>query len=238
MRAELNPVPPVGYVAMIGERCRVVSPPRNLYPDVFVREESMDYNSSSMKPLTAVIDRPDPSIIVEFSSEEERIATLEIRSLNGDERVVTVIELLSPVDKAAGEGDRERYLRKQKELLQSRTHLLEIDLLRGGCPTVAAYSESLNPELNGDYIVCLHRAGQFSCFETLPIKLENRLPRVSVTLDENLPDAMVDLQAVFDRNYEVGAYGLQIDYIRDVFPALSAPQTLWADTLLREKGLR
>ena len=53
--------------------------------------------------------------------------------------------------------------------------------------------------------------------------LENRLPRVAVPLDEDLPDATLNLQAVFDRNYEEGAYELQIDYRRDVAPALLAP---------------
>src|SRR6476619_3458534 len=46
-------------------------------------------------------------------------------------RVVTVIELLSPSNKATG-TDREAYLAKREEYLATGTNLVEIDLLRGG----------------------------------------------------------------------------------------------------------
>jgi uncharacterized protein DUF4058 len=45
------------------------------------------------------------------------------------ERVVTVMELLSPPNKTSGEGGLDIYLQKRSEFLASRTHLIEIDLL-------------------------------------------------------------------------------------------------------------
>lgn len=60
----------------------------------------------------------------------EKVRYLYVRHLETDE-IVTVIELLSPTNKYAG-PDREQYLGKRYELLRSRTHLVEIDLLRGG----------------------------------------------------------------------------------------------------------
>ena len=62
----------------------------------------------------------------------ERVRYLEVRDREGRE-VVTVIELLSPSNKRAGD-DRESYLAKRRELLRSPAHLVEIDLLRGWTP--------------------------------------------------------------------------------------------------------
>ena len=58
----------------------------------------------------------------------EKIPYLEVRDRQSRE-LVTVIELLSPSNKRAGE-DRENYLAKRRELLRSPAHLVEIDLLR------------------------------------------------------------------------------------------------------------
>ena len=42
-----------------------------------------------------------------------------------------MIELLSPANKQPG-SDREQYIHKRRQLLCSQTHLVELDLLRGG----------------------------------------------------------------------------------------------------------
>ena len=48
-------------------------------------------------------------------------------------KVVTVLELLSPANKSPGEG-RRLYEEKRLQVLGTRTHLVEVDLLRGGEP--------------------------------------------------------------------------------------------------------
>jgi len=59
---------------------------------------------------------------------EERY--LEIRDIDGN-AVITAIELLSPKNKAAGIG-RVTYEKKRYNVLNSSTHLVEIDLLHAG----------------------------------------------------------------------------------------------------------
>jgi hypothetical protein len=49
---------------------------------------------------------------------------------------------------------------------------------------------------------------------------------------------VLDLQAVFDRCYEEGAYARRLDYRREPVPPLSYNEVTWADTLLRQRGLR
>ncbi len=60
-----------------------------------------------------------------------RLVTLYIREA-ATMKLVTVIELLSPVNKR-GEGRRE-YLQRRNEVLDSAAHLVEIDLVRQGRP--------------------------------------------------------------------------------------------------------
>jgi hypothetical protein len=55
---------------------------------------------------------------------------LEIREVKTG-KVITVVEVLSPKNKRVGEG-REKYLTKRQKVLNSMTHLVEIDLLRMG----------------------------------------------------------------------------------------------------------
>ena len=89
----------------------------------------------------------------------ERIPFVEIRDRQS-RALVTVIELLSPSNKASGSQGRRLYQQKQGELLGSKTHLLEIDLLRAGAHTVAAPLDYLVDRGSWDYLVCLHRGDQ------------------------------------------------------------------------------
>src|SRR4028119_613854 len=59
-----------------------------------------------------------------------REAYLEIRE-RGEKELITVIEILSPTNKRTGKG-RQMYQEKREEILSSRTHLIEIDLLQIG----------------------------------------------------------------------------------------------------------
>ena len=45
---------------------------------------------------------------------------------------MTIIELQSPSNKRSGGDGRRAYLQKRDEILSSQSHLIEIDLLRGG----------------------------------------------------------------------------------------------------------
>lgn len=72
-------------------------------------------------------------------SEEVYEKFLEIRhGFGAGSKVVTVIEVLSPGNKAGGGLGRKVYMEKQRELIYSDTNLLEIDLLRSGAHTVLA----------------------------------------------------------------------------------------------------
>ena len=51
------------------------------------------------------------------------------------------------------------------------------------------------------------------------------------------PDVVLNLQAVFNRCYDEGAYVRRIDYRRDPVPPLQAEDAAWADGVLRDRQL-
>jgi hypothetical protein len=149
----------------------------------------------------------------------EKVPFLEVRDRQGRE-LVTVIELLSPSNKRAGE-DREQYLAKRRELLRSPVHLVELDLLRGWTPM----PQEGRPEC--DYSVMVSRAEKRRAADFWPIRLQDRLPVIPIPLRS--PDAAVpvDLQEVLHRAYDGPGYEHFI-YRGEPEPRLSGSDAAWA----------
>src|SRR5207244_90354 len=81
-------------------------------------------SSAGASTLTAPVRLTLPAVDI------ERHSSLEIRDRR-NRRLVTVVELLSPTNKTPG-ADRNEYLAKRAQILAGSTHLVEIDLGRGG----------------------------------------------------------------------------------------------------------
>jgi len=239
LRATLNALPPPGYVADVGERIYIVQPQRGIYPDGVIVEYPSPQPAMERGPEGTAVAVADPPLRVTVEPEEIREVFLEILSLREAERVVTVIEVLSPSNKTAGSEGRELYLTKQRALLESEIHLVEIDLLRHGEPTVAVPYEALHQRgITWHYLICLHRGRAGKRYEVWPFTVRQRLPRISVPLAEGDPDVVLDLQAVFDRCYDEGAYARRLDYRREPTIPLEGDDAEWTVGLLRGRGRR
>lgn len=79
---------------------------------------------------TTIAVQPRPQRVIVPVPEEVNKRYLEIRGLATGE-IITTIEVLSPKNKRTGEG-RKIYEEKRRTVLSNLTHLVEIDLLRGG----------------------------------------------------------------------------------------------------------
>lgn len=214
-----------GYYVAIGERIYVETPSRTLYPDVSVIDSPAP---PPVRPGAAAV--ADVPTVVRLRPVERREPYLELRTADADERVVTVIELLSPANKRLGAG-RELYLRKQAEVLASDASLVEVDLLRTGEPTVA-----LPAELSGDaaYRAVVSRASDREARELYPIGLRGRLPRVGVPLLPGVADLVLDLGAVLTEVYDRGGFGRRLDYQgTEPVPPLDPDDLTWARGLAR-----
>jgi Protein of unknown function (DUF4058) len=102
------------------------------------------------------------------AQEVRRVPFMEVRDRLGRE-LITVLELLSPANKRGG-ADREQYVAKREQLLQSAAHFVEIDLLRGGRPM------PVESRPKCDYSVLVSRAEARPWAGFWPIRLRQRLP--------------------------------------------------------------
>jgi hypothetical protein len=218
------------YVASVDERVFVEGPDdRTIYPDVAVKVRP----EATPSAAATVLLESDTAVEVDVYELEIHESLINILDLKSGQQIVTVIELVSPTNKYAGTG-RTSYLRKQREVLGSQSHLVEIDLLRAG-PYVLAIPESI-PRSRGrfDSLISVNLAApprkRFRFYARI---LRQRLPVIRIPLRDNDPDVRLDLQAVLARTYEAGAFQYFTRYDEPCRPPLSAEDQAWADELIR-----
>ena len=204
-------------------------------PDVFVSDRDPVPGSGGVATLAAPINTVLPGVVrkqryVKIIDSEER-------------RVVAVIEILSPSNKAPG-PDRDLYTAKRSSIIRSTTSLIEIDLLRAGDRSLfgpelhKSFSESRISR--PDYLVLVHRGWRAHRFggQVYPIPLQQVLPVIGVPLTESEALAPLDLQFAFQEAYDRGPYRRgAVNY--DALPDSPLPVGLdsWAkDCIARRRG--
>lgn len=156
---------------------------------------------------------------------------LEVRAVTTNE-VVTVFEILSPTNKCPGAG-RDQYLRKRRVILSSLTHLVEIDLLRGGeaMPLQRRTGTS-------DYQIMISRAAQRPRAVLLAFNMQQPIPTFPLPLYPGDSEPAVDLNRILHNLYDRRSYDLRLNYHVAAEPPLSAAGAAEADALLHKVGLR
>jgi hypothetical protein len=155
-----------------------------------------------------------------------RVPFLEIRDRLGRD-LITVVEVLSPSNKRTG-ADREQFVAKREELLQSTAHFVEIDLLRGGRPM------PLENRPECDYSVLVSRAEARPWAGFWPIGLRQRLPIIPIPLRPGDRDARIDLQEILDHVYDSAGYADFI-YATRPEPRLSPKDAAWSRAFVPAK---
>lgn len=173
-------------------------------------------------PLVAEIPMPEEVV--------ERF--LEIREVQTGE-VITVVELLSPVNKRNPTG-RQEYNEKRQQILATKTSLIEIDLLRSG----QAPPLRMSTAQACDYRVVVSRAWQRPRVELYCIGVRQPLPTIPVPLRRNEAEPTIALNQLLHDLYDRAAYDLAIDYKIAPSPPLAEHEAAWAAALLRTAGLR
>jgi hypothetical protein len=210
---ELRP----NYTARIERRVYVESlgAKETIVPDITI----VEWTGSAAAPSGVSVAPASPTATIEPvvcplpQPIEHRESFLVIRNRE-TQRVVTVIELLSPANKRPGPG-RDLYLEKRMEVLASRTNLIELDLLRGGqrLPMAA-------PLPPGDYLALVCRSRRTSA-DVYAWRLEHRLPTIPIPLDQGVADVPLDLQLAFDKTFDRAAYNDTLNYTEPLTPELS-----------------
>jgi hypothetical protein len=207
---------------------------RVVYPDVRVveRPTAAPTGPAASNGGVAVAE----PLVVQVPVEEVTEGYIEIREMGSGNRVVTVIEFVSPANKQPGAG-RDLYLQKQQELRAGGVNSVEIDLLRGGESVLALPPGQVPPEYRTPYRVCVRRATRPLAYEVYRLPLRERLPAIRIPLRETDADVPLDLQALIDQCYVNGGYD-DLDYSIDPDPPLETDDAQWTDRLLQSKGLR
>jgi hypothetical protein len=174
----------------------------------------------------------EPMIVPFLIDDEIEEARLEIRHRESG-ALVTIIEVLSPTNKIPGSRGRTSFMDKRRETMDSGVHWVEIDLLRGGSPSVTR-----PPLLPSDYRILVSRAGERSKARYWPVSVRQPLPTFGIPLRDKDADVPLDLGNVLTALYDHVAYDLSIDYRKEPEPPLAKEDKTWAHQLLRERGLR
>lgn len=156
---------------------------------------------------------------------------LEVRKV-GTEEVITVIEVLSPKNKRFGEG-RNQYEAKRRKVLGSRTHLVEIDLLRQWEPM-----QFFGHRIQSYYRILGSRSDSRPKADLYAFNLQDVIPTFHLPLQTGDIEPIVNLQTLLNEIYDQGGYDLRLDYRQDPVPALSKTDAACADEWLKHKGLR
>jgi len=188
---------------------------------------------TSLNEPTLIYEVHPAPVLVELPLPDEMTETyLEVRSVE-DDRVITVLEILSPSNKRYGTG-RELYLSKRSGVLASLTHLVEIDLLRGGEPMPMRGKEE---EIDNDYRILISRRSRRPTADLYPFSVREPIPPFELPLQKGDDEPLLDLNRLLHELYDRAGYDLRIDYQDEANPPLRETDAVWSDALLKEAGL-
>jgi hypothetical protein len=226
----LRPLLRPRYVASVQTRAFIEGLAQERIPEVGIR------HSLVARPRTAAaVLSADVPLEVQVPEVEIEESYLHILDLQMNQRVVTVLEVVSPTNKYQGPG-RDAYLTKQTEVRRSDSHLVEIDLLRAGPHVLAVPERVARAPGPYDYLVCVNRAeDKRTRFQLYLRRLHERLPRFACPLAPGDDDVVVDLQAIVEQTYNRGGYEDLLRYDQPCVPRLSAEDQTWANRLIQEK---
>jgi hypothetical protein len=190
-----------------------------------VRRADVSIVESQVTPSRSTAAQAPVLAEIALDIDEIRIPSIHILDAHG-RRLVTAIELLSPVNKR-DTAHRAVYLAKRRKYLESGANVVEIDLLRAGSRM------PLRPVPTCDYLVAVYRASRLPSVELWPVSLRESLPVVPIPLAADDADATLDLKRVIDSIYDAMAYARRI-YQGQPDPPLTALDAAWAEAVVRE----
>jgi hypothetical protein len=177
-----------------------------------------------------ITEEPLFTSVIRQGREEEFI---EIRQ-RGDGRLVTLIDLVSPVNKWNSQG-RAAYLETRKQARLQAANVVEIDLTLHGQPMIDFNRDGLP---DWDYAVTVTRHTQPERYEIYTATLPKRLPRFKLPLASDDRDTVLDLQSTFARAFEQGNFTARIDYTKAPSGKLTDKDAVWVDEWLQQMKLK
>jgi hypothetical protein len=213
---------PAGLAFVSRPEVTVVGAPTSAVSQTPLVETSLT-GMSTCAPVIVELPLPEPV----------RETCLEVR-LAQTHAVIAVLELLSPANKRPGEG-RQQYERKRLQVLATFTHLVAIDLLRGGAHMAM---ETRDQDVASHYHILISRAEHRPRAVLLPFTVRDPIPSFRLPLQPGDAEPVVDVNHILHLLYDRAGYDLRINYRAEADPPLAGEDAVWADVLLREAGWR
>jgi Protein of unknown function (DUF4058) len=186
-------------------------------PDaVILSTKDQEQDSLPSPELTAsatVATKIRPHEVTLPVSSETKERYLEVRE-TGTDAVITVIEVLSPKNKRKGDG-RVAYEAKRQKILDSASHLVEIDLLRSDSPM------TMQGAVEADYRILVSRSQRRPKAELYAFTVQDAIPSFPLPLKLPSEILMVDLQSIVQGVYARGGYMVRINY-QQALPGMNA----------------
>ena len=122
---------------------------------------------------------------------------------------------------------------KRLHVLGTRTHLVEIDLLRSGQPM-----KMWGDGKDSHYRLLISRAEHRPRANLYAFSVRDPIPPFPLPLRSGDEEPTVELGNLLHALYDRAGYDLAVDYTADPVPALEGEDDTWSDQFLRDKGLR
>ncbi|MEM8545961.1 MAG: DUF4058 family protein [Cyanobacteria bacterium P01_H01_bin.119] len=210
------------YRVSIEERVYTSAEPMPLIGVADVSVSDRKINTPLPIQTTQVIEPRQVTIPLPVEITERFLAVRLVQT----NQLICIVEVLSPANKRSGEG-RLAYERKRAEILGSATHLVEIDLLRGGTPMV------LDGRSSKPYSILISTSSIRPSADLYEFDLADPIPSFPVPLRSGDAQPAVDLQEQLNGIYTRARLDLSIDYTQPLQPKLSDEAATWMKTCLR-----
>ena len=200
-------------------------------PDVSIVDVGGGVGPTAGPAVSAPVALVEPRIVEVPLPDRIREGYLEVREVATGE-VVAVVEALSPTNKLPGKG-RRLYEEKRMEVMGTRTHLVEIDLLRTGDP-MKMWGDGKDTH----YRILVSRAERRPRADLYAFNLCDPIPSFLLPLRPGEEEPVVELNALLHALYDRAGYDLAVDYSAEPVPPLEGEDAAWAAQLLQDKGIR
>ncbi len=187
---------------------------KSRYPDVTI----IDRGGAPVRTVATLA--PAPFMEVALRDDPLLENYLVVRLVPAGE-IVTVIEILSHANKQPGR-DRESYVQKREELLETEVSLVEVDLLRDHPPMPYA------DEIDSAYRILARHRKRLNYARIYPFEVQQAIPIFSLPLLPDDHEPLVNLNELLAGVYERAGYDLILQYDKPPQPPLSDEDARWA----------
>ncbi len=200
---------------------------------VFVGRPDLAVAPASDAPVLAPQPAMTSALVLEVDvpmQDEVSENFLEIHEVKTG-KLIAIVELLSPVNKLHKQG-REEYERKRGYVFRSWTSLVEIDLLRAGEPMPV-----IGTQVQSDYRILVSRGAQRPRAALMAFTLRQPIPAFALPLLPGDAEPEVALNRILHDLYRRARFDLRLDYTQPPMPPFSAADRVWAQELIKARGL-